>query len=290
MVSGQRIGSASLSLVLSVFLAAGLAQTLWAGAARVQTQSVEVDSSSPAAVVSGGSDPSQLDMEAIIQSFVEKETEFSRARENYTYRRSIKVHELSMDGGILGTYQIDADIIFSPTGRRTEKVVYAPLSTLPGLSISPEDERDMSEVLPFVMTTAEMQKYNIRYQGRQKLDELDTYVFRIGPKKIEEGERYFDGMAWVDERDLQIVKTYGKAVPDIRKNGQENLFPRFETYREQIDGKYWFPTWTGADDTLYFSSGAKRIKIIVKYENYKQFGTDLQITYGDEAPPPDDEQ
>ncbi len=290
MVSGQRIGSASLSLVLSMFLAAGLAQTLWAGAARVQTQSVEVDSSSPAAVVSGGSDPSQLDMEAIIQSFVEKETEFSRARENYTYRRSIKVHELSMDGGILGTYQIDADIIFSPTGRRTEKVVYAPLSTLPGLSISPEDERDMSEVLPFVMTTAEMQKYNIRYQGRQKLDELDTYVFRIGPKKIEEGERYFDGMAWVDERDLQIVKTYGKAVPDIRKNGQENLFPRFETYREQIDGKYWFPTWTGADDTLYFSSGAKRIKIIVKYENYKQFGTDLQITYGDEAPPPDDEQ
>ncbi len=82
------------------------------------------------------------------------------------------------------------------------------------------------------------------------------------------------------------MKTYGKAVPDIRKNGQENLFPRFETYREQIDGKYWFPTWTGADDTLYFSNGPQRIRMLVRYENYKQFKSETTITYGDEAEQP----
>jgi hypothetical protein len=121
--------------------------------------------------------------------------------------------------------------------------------------------------------------------GRQKVDELETYVFMVGPKRIEKGERYFQGQIWVDDRDLQIVKTYGKAVPDIRggKSG-ENLFPRFETYREQIDGKYWFPTWTGADDTLYFSSGSQRIRMIVRYENYKQFGSEINITFGDEVP------
>src|SRR5581483_7631048 len=98
-------------------------------------------------------------------------------------------------------------------------------------------------------------------------------------------ERYFEGLVWVDDRDYQIVKTYGKPVPDIRGKN-ENLFPRFETYREQIDGKYWFPTWTGADDTLYFSSGPQRIRIIVKYENYKQFKSQSTITYGGEADQP----
>ena len=78
------------------------------------------------------------------------------------------------------------------------------------------------------------------------------------------------------------MKTYGKAVPDIRgKGGQENLFPRFETYREQVDGKYWFPTYTRAVDTLQFSSGAQRIRQIIKYDNYKQFQADVKLTYGD---------
>ena len=44
----------------------------------------------------------------------------------------------------------------------------------------------------------------------------------------------------MDDRDLQIVKTYGKGVGLLKKN-EDNQFPKFETYREQIDGKYWFP-------------------------------------------------
>jgi hypothetical protein len=138
-----------------------------------------------------------------------------------------------------------------------------------------------------VLTTPDIPKYNIKYQGRQKVDEIGTYVFNISPKVMEKGERYFEGEIWVDDRDFQIVKTYGKAVPDIRK-GAENLFPRFETYRQQVDGKYWFPAWTGADDTLYFNSGPQRIRMIVRYEDYKQFKSSVAITYGGEADKPPD--
>lgn len=226
------------------------------------------------------------DIQKIIRQFAAKEEEFKKARENYTYRQIVKVQELSPDGDVGGTYEIDSDVIFTPDGTRTEKVVYAPLSTLRKISISPEDERDLKSIQPFVLTTEDLPKYNIEYQGRQKVDELTTFVFKVGPKRLEKGQRYFEGLVWVDDRDYQIVKTYGKAVPDIRKNGQENLFPRFETYRQQIDGKYWFPTWTGADDTLYFSNGPQRIRMLVRYENYKQFKTQTTITYGGEADQP----
>jgi hypothetical protein len=225
------------------------------------------------------------DIQQIIRRFAEKEKEFKAARANYSYHQVVKVQTLTPDGDVTGTYQMESDIIFTPSGDRIERVTYAPLSTLKGISLSPEDERDLKSVQPFVLTIDDMHKYNIEYMGRQKVDELETYVFMVGPKRIEKGERYFQGQIWVDDRDLQIVKTYGKAVPDIRggKSG-ENLFPRFETYREQIDGKYWFPTWTGADDTLYFSSGSQRIRMIVRYENYKQFGSEINITFGDEVP------
>jgi len=113
------------------------------------------------------------------------------------------------------------------------------------------------------------------------VDEIDCFVFDVAPKTIEKGQRYFQGQIWVDDKDLQVVKTYGKAVPDIRGKGPENLFPRFETYREQVDGLYWFPTYTRAVDTLQFSSGAQRIRQIIKYDNYKKFQADVKLTFGD---------
>jgi hypothetical protein len=229
---------------------------------------------------------SKPDIQAIIQKFAEKEEEFAKARENYTYHQVVKVQELSPEGEPGGEFQIESDIIFTPDGARTEKVVYAPVTTLRKIGITPEDERDLKNIQPFVLTTKDLPKYNIVYQGRQKVDEIGTYVFQVGPKTLEKGERYFDGMVWVDDRDFQIVKTYGKAVPDLRKGGGENLFPRFETYREQIDGKYWFPTWTSADDTLYFNTGAQRIRMLVRYEDYKQFKSQTKITYGEEADQP----
>jgi hypothetical protein len=147
-----------------------------------------------------------------------------------------------------------------------------------------------------VLTTAELPRYSILYVGQQKVDELDTYVFDVAPKTIEKGQRYFQGRIWVDSQDLQIVKTYGKSVPDIgvdpkkKKHPEnENLFPKFVTYREQIDDNYWFPTYTKADDVLHFSTGDVHIKIIVKYTNYRRFGSNVKILYGGNEVKQDDQ-
>jgi len=152
-----------------------------------------------------------------------------------------------------------------------------------------------------VLTTPELPKYFIRYLGRQNVDEISCYVFAVKPKKIEGKERYFGGLVWVDDRDLQIVKSYGRAMGIANSKGN-NQSPKFETYREQIDGKYWFPTYTLADDTLHFTLGDIRIREILHYEDYKRFGSSSTIIFegkeienapqakpGD-APKPDDDK
>jgi hypothetical protein len=229
---------------------------------------------------------SEAQIQEIIDKFAAKETEFARARENYTYRQDVRIQELEAGGSPVGRFQITSDIIFSPEGKRTERVVKAPVSTLRNIQLTPEDEQDLRNVQPFVLTSSEISKYHIRYLGKQYADEIPSFVFAVKPKKMEKGERYFQGMIWVDDRDLQIVKSYGRGVGIIRK-GVDNQFPKFETYREQIDKKYWFPTYTRADDTLYFQSGPQRIRLIVRYEDYKQFKGDVQIKYGEPVSSPD---
>jgi len=216
--------------------------------------------------------------EEIIQKFAAKEAEFAKARERYTYRQSLKIQELTPSGAVQGQHEMVSDIVFSSEGKRTEKVVRAPVSTL-HLTLDPGDEQDLRNVQPFVLTTAELSKYDIRYLGKQKVDEIPCFQFAVKPKKLEKGQRYFEGEIWVDDRDFQIVKTFGKGVGIVK---DDNQYPRFETYREQIDGKYWFPTYTRADDVLHFKNMDQRLRMTVKYEDYKQFKSETNITFGDE--------
>lgn len=223
------------------------------------------------------SEPKGITTDEIIHKFAAKEKEFKIAREQYTWRQDVKVNDL--DGNtVLGEYRMVTDILFDDRGRRIEQVVFAPQATLQRISMTREDIDDIEKRLPFVLTSDEIQDYNILYVGQQQQDEIHTYVFDIAPKKIDKGRRYFQGRIWVDDTDFQIVKTRGKNVPDITK-GQENLFPDFTTWREQIDGKYWFPTYTMVDDTLHFKTGDVHIRQVVKYTNYKRFGSNIKITY-----------
>ncbi len=224
-----------------------------------------------------------LPPDQIIQKFAAKEAAFRKAREDYTYRQSVKVEELDPSGDVQGKWEEVEDVTFGPNKTREEKVTYAPLNTLTFLLLTPQDLQDLRSVQPFVLTTDEIGKYDIDYEGKEKLDEIDCYKFSVKPKKMLKGERYFEGDIWVDDQDLQIVKTYGKGV-GLLKRGEDNQFPRFETYRQQIDGKYWFPTYTHANDTLHFKDRDQRIRMTVKYENYKRFGSETSVTFGDEVP------
>jgi hypothetical protein len=229
------------------------------------------------------SESPSVPVDQIIQHFAAREGEFKRERDNYTYTQTFIVQTIDSSGQPDGEYRMTSDIVFSTTGKRYDKVTYAPPSTLQRVSLSEQDFADLQNVQPFVLTTNELPKYDITYVGRQRVDELSTYVFEVKPKKIEKNQRYFQGRIWVDDKDLEIVKTYGKAVPDILKRNEENFFPRFETYRENIEGHYWFPTYTHADDVLHFSSGDIRIRMTVRYKDYKRFRVTSRILLPGEA-------
>ena len=222
-------------------------------------------------------EPPATPVDQIIQKFSQHESEFRKERDNYTYTQTFVMQTVDLDGYPDGEYRMTSDILFTPDGKRYEKVTYAPPPTLSRITMSQQDLNDLKNIQPFVLTTEDLPKYNVTYVGRQVVDELRAYVFDVAPKKIEKNERYFQGRVWVDEKDLQIVKSYGKAVPDIMKKNNENIFPHFETYRENITGPYWFPTYTHADDTLHFTSGGVRIRMTVKYANYKRFGSSHKI-------------
>jgi hypothetical protein len=230
------------------------------------------------------SDPT-MPPDEIIRKFAAKETESQDALNHYTYRRIARVQTMDDDNKVDGEYYEVDDVIFDPSGRRTEKVVFAPGSTLQRVMMSPSDFQDIQHGYPFVLTAQDIGQYNVKYIGKQKVDEVDCYVFEVNPKQIEKGKRYLDGRIWVDATDLQIVVTNGRMVPDDTRKGKEDLHPPFMTWREQIDGHYWFPVYTKGEGVLHFAGGSGymaqdvHIRDVIKYTDYKRFGSTSKIIY-----------
>ena len=232
--------------------------------------------------------------EEIIRQFAAKESEFRQALNHYTYRRIARVQTIDDDNKVDGEYYEVDDVIFDSTGKRTEKVVYAPTNTLQRVQMSPSDLQDIQHGYPFVLTAEEIGQYNVKYMGRQKVDELDCYVFDVAPKVIEKKQRYLLGRIWVDATDLQIVVTNGRMVPDDTRKNNEDLHPPFMTWRQQVDGHYWFPVYTKGEGVLHFSGGHNsmaqdvHMRDTIKYTDYKQFGSTMKIIYeGKDITPPE---
>jgi hypothetical protein len=221
----------------------------------------------------------------IVQQFAAKESEFRHALDNYTYQRDVRIQTINDDGKVDGEYRQVVQITFDSNGRKSEHVTFAPQNTLERITMSPADVSDIEQRLPFVLTTEDVGQYNLTYVGRQKVDEVDCYVFDVAPKVMEKGKRYLKGRIWVDQKDLQIVITSAKNVPDDMRKGHEDLSPPFTTYREQVDGKYWFPVYTKADAELHFSGGNGyvgqdvHIRQIVRYTDYKQFRSTVKLIF-----------
>jgi hypothetical protein len=230
--------------------------------------------------------PPTMPMDEMIAKFAAREAEFKEARGNYTYTQTVVVKDFEPTGEQAGEYKLVSDIIFTPEGKRFENVTFAPQNTLHYLQLSPEDAQDLRNIQPFVLTTEELPKYEIRYVTHEPIDQLSAYVFDVSPKKIEKGQRYFQGRIWVDDKDFEIVKSHGKSVPDTK----DNISPIFDTYRENITGNLWFPTYTHADDTLHFPANHgmpamdQRIVMTVKYENYKYYGVKIKVTNDKKQP------
>lgn len=230
---------------------------------------------------------STVDVDRIVRAFTSKETEFRRALSEYAFQRDALVQTVGLGGQITGEYHRVSRYSFSNAGERFEKITFFPPATLTEVSFTQEDLEDLGGVQPFALELSKIDDYNFTYAGKEHIDELDVYVFDVAPKVLPKkvSERFFQGRVWVDVDDLQIVKVRGKGVPE----GSQR-FPTFETYRQQIDGKYWFPTYTYADDELVFKNGqVVHLRMKVLYAEYKRFkGTSRIVEEGEPggAPPP----
>jgi len=229
-----------------------------------------------AAVWSGRAEEPPADL---VRKVARIETETQQARSHYTYRQSVAVEELNERGAKVGEYREVRDVIFSPTGERSEQMIGNPMVTLKNLKLTDEDFADIRDIQPFVLVEDLLQIYETKFRGEEKIDDLDCFVLQVRPRQILSTQRLFDGMLWIKKDGLAIIRSEGQAVPQIRSMKQENLFPRFTTVRRPIDAQHWFPVFTYANDTLAFRTGPQRIRLTIRYSNYKRFGSDTSITF-----------
>ncbi len=254
-----------------------------AGAAAFAQQSQPAANASSEKLISGADTLTPAQVDSIIRKFTAKETEFRHALNSYAFKRDALIQELGMGGQVIGEYHRVSDFTFDDQGTRYEKINFFPMPTFQAMTMTQEDLEDLGGVNPFALEAAKLSQYNFKFVGKERIDELDLYVFDVAPKVMpkKSTERMFVGRIWVDDRDLQVVKSKGKGVPETKTN----KFPVVETYREQIDGKYWFPIYAYADDDIVFDSGADlRIRMRVKYTDYMIGHGKVTITEIGEAP------
>lgn len=230
------------------------------------------------------SDLSQAESDRIVKTFTDNELNFRESLNSYAFRRTATVNTLGMGGQLTGTYHTITFMTFTKEGERVEIVEYAPMPTTPPGFMTSEDLQDLGGVNPFALEPKTISQYDFRFVGKQNIDTLNLYVFDVTPKQIpsvKSGVRLFTGRVWVDDKDFMIVKTKGKAVPDAKNN----KFPVVETWRENIDGKYWFPAFATSDDELVFDNGeVLKIRMRVYFKNYTQGKSDFKIYDEDETP------
>jgi hypothetical protein len=217
-----------------------------------------------------------VNVDEIIRRFTAKETEFRQALSDYAFTRDATVQTIGMGGQITGEYHRTSQFVFNGNDERFEKITFFPQPTLTEIAITQEDLEDLGGVEPFALEASKINLYNFTYVGKERLDELDTYVFDVAPKMIPKkvSERFFQGRIWVDQQDVQIVKVKGKGVPE-----GDQRFPIFETYRQQVDGHYWFPVYTYSDDQLDFPKGnSVHLRMLVRYTDFKRFRSKVRIT------------
>jgi hypothetical protein len=206
-----------------------------------------------------------LSPDKIIQKFAENETEFHKAWLKYTYKQTAVIRILSVDGApSKETMTLISEVVIDDDGDRDVKPLRR-AGNLRSVIFTKEDLEIIDNQNPFFLRTEMLLSYNLKYLGKEKVDELNCYVFSVKPQNFKKGQKYFEGKIWVDDLELNIVRAIGKTVPQAKAN----QMPEFETIRQLIDGKYWFPIWMHTDSKLRYPESIIRIEETVTYESYE---------------------
>jgi len=216
--------------------------------------------------------PPSLPPAEIIQGFSKKEEEYQAARPQYAYRKTIRIQEFGPDGRSAGEFTATYDAVLSGDGKLYERAIAAPVSTLEYLSFEPEDAQALTRVPAYPVTAGQLSKYNVKYLNTEKVDEVDCYIFQVSPRTLDRQHPLFDGVIWVDQKYLEVVKTYGNWVTDLGDLHPPTLpFSMFETYRENVGGKYWFPNYSRAEGIYKMKDHDIPIRVTIKWTNFKPF-------------------
>ena len=224
--------------------------------------------------------PPSLPVEEIIRRFSQKEEEYLSSRAHYNYRKSVRIQEFGPDGTPAGEFLRVTEYTKGADGRIAVKAIEKPQSTLEGIYLAPEDLDALDRIPAFPLTASQLSKYELKYLGKEQLDEIDCYIFQAKPRAVERAKAYFDGVVWVDTKYLEVVKTYGKWVTDQGDaRGMAQLpFSLFETYRENVDGKYWFPNYLRSDETLHLKDAEIPVRLVIKWSEFKASSAHATVT------------
>jgi hypothetical protein len=215
-------------------------------------------------------EPPSLPPDEIIRKFVAKEDQFASVRPTFAAKKTVRINEYDHSGNIVGEFLQVSEVTRMPDGRVVNKMLEHPQSTLHAFALQPEDVKELDRIPQFPMNSSQVAKYDLKYIGTEKIDEIDTYIFKVTPKSVDRAHSYLDGIVWVDTQYLEVVKTYGKWVNELGDVKFAQMpFSTFETYRENVDGKYWFPNYTRADETIHVKEGDFSVRLVVKWTDFK---------------------
>src|SRR5215469_16767523 len=232
--------------------------------------------------------PPSLPESEIIKRFSQKEDEYLAMRTHFYYKKTIRVEEFGPDGQPSGQYVLVLEPARDADGKFYEKVAQRPESTMHHFYLRSEDLEGLQRIPAFPLTTAQLANYNLKYLGKEQVDEVDCYIFQVKPKVVQRQKAFFDGVVWVDAKYLEVVKTYGQWMTDL---GPMHMvadlpFSLFETYRENVAGKYWFPNYSRSDDTADVKGHQIPVRIVIKWTDFKPLpATPQAATTANPAPP-----
>jgi hypothetical protein len=214
--------------------------------------------------------PPSMPPALIVKAFAEKEDQYQQARIRYGYKKTIKLTEFGKDGQPSGEYQVVMVAMMDSDGKVYEKTVQKTQSSLQFIDLEPGQLSALTRIPAYPVTTSQLAKYELRFVGDEKVDEIDCYIFEAKPKFLERGKALFQGIVWVDKQYLEVVKTYGKWVNDLGDVRVEQLpFVNFETYRDNVEGKYWFPNYSRSDDYLHLKDDTIPVRLVIKWTDIK---------------------
>ena len=224
------------------------------------------------------------DFNLLLPKFLSVEGSTMEELKNYSFKREVRIQTIDAKGRVSGEYRRASDMLLDDAGRRVERNVSFSKPTLRGLRVTDEYVEDFSGAQLKGFELNQPDAYRFEPFGFEPLNGKSARVYRLTPLNLDvakaTGARVLYGFIWIDEQTGAILKVAGRALPELKQR-----YPLFETHRELVDEKHFFPVRTLADDYLVFPSRRVHVRMLITYSNYKRFAARVNIVELDEPQP-----